>query len=382
MGRAMLIICAGVLVSLGIVSISTSNQGKMLNQATVTYADYTMAKNAAHTAIQMAMQEINKDEDNRGTDNYWPKVHNKSNPWEIVINGRNVSLYTEYEENEDGQLFDAEPLRLFSIADHEDLTVEVISQYEMSQFSDLVPDFEGALGVAAPADSYTFTSGGNATINGQTPQPDACRDMPTELPPIKASEKGDHNFDGFNTDSDPKFQEDSEFDYEPTDELIERLSNTDGVQYINGTYNGDMGSADDPGIYFVEDDNARITGGVREGWGILVIRTSGEMVIEEDDGSTLDLAGNFTFNGLVIFENADTFRGRGTPTINGSVLVGNPDYDPNSLDKTDIDISGNIEINYDCRGADYAKLAAANAVKQNLYKRIVSTENTNYNAPS
>jgi hypothetical protein len=44
MGRAMLIICAGVLISLGIVTISTSNQGRMLTQNTVNYAEYTMAK--------------------------------------------------------------------------------------------------------------------------------------------------------------------------------------------------------------------------------------------------------------------------------------------------------------------------------------------------
>ncbi len=359
-------------------SMAASRHGIELTKKNITYADYTMAKNAGHTAIQMAMQEINKDQENKGEDNYWPKLYNKSNPWQIVVNDRNVSVYTEYTENSEDLFFEEEPLRIFAKADHENLTVEVISQYLMQPFSALVPDFEGALGIAAPADSYTFSSNGNAHINGTSAS--SCReDENTNVPPLKVSDKGDHtNLDSFKSDTDDKLVEDNEFNYEPTDELIDRLSNTDGVTYIKDNYNESMGSPTSPGVFFVEDSDARITGTVREGWGILVIRTSGEVMIEED-GSTLHMGGNFTFNGLVIFENANAFSGAGTPTVNGSVLVGNPDYDSEgSAIQTDIDIRGNVEINYDCKGADYAKMAAANAVKQNKYTQIVTTEGTNY----
>jgi hypothetical protein len=378
MGRAMLIICAGVLISLGIMGMAASKHGLELTKKTITYADYTMAKNAAHTAIQMAMQEINRDQENKGEDNYWPKVYTESNPWHKVINGRNVYVYTEYIENPDELFFEEEPLRMHAIAEHENLSVKVISQYTMQPFSALVPDFEGALGIAAPATSYTFSSNGNAHINGTSASP--CREGEnTSVPPLKTSDIGHHtNLDDFKSDTDNKLEEDEDFIYEPTDELIQRLRNSDGVTYIRDNFNESMGSPTSPGVFFVEDSDARITGTVREGWGILVIRTSGEVMIEEN-GSTLHMGGNFTFNGLVIFENADAFSGAGTPTVNGSVLVGNPAYDSEgSPIQTDIDIRGNIEINYDCKGADYAKMAAANAVKQNKYTRIVTTENVIY----
>ncbi|MEX2585583.1 MAG: hypothetical protein WD315_04255, partial [Balneolaceae bacterium] len=90
----------------------------------------------------------------------------------------------------------------------------------------------------------------------------------------------------------------------------------------------------------------------------------------------LEVAGNFEWNGLVIFENAFSFKGRGTPAINGSMLIGNTDdYDG---DPINIDIGGNIEINYDCRTEDYARMAAAMAVEQNKYTRVVTTEHANY----
>lgn len=378
MGRAMLIICAGVLISHGIMGLAASRHGLELTKKNITYADYTMAKNAAHTAIQMAMQEINKDQENKGEDNYWPKFHNETNPWHNVINARNVHVYAKYSEYPDELFFEEEPLRMFAVAEHENLTVKVISQYLMQPFSALVPDFEGALGIPAPATSYTFSSNGNAHINGTSASP--CRDEEnSSVPPLKTSDIGHHaNLDDFKSDTDKKLEEDKGFIYEPTDELIQRLSNTDGVTYINANFNKSMGSPNSPGVFFVENSDARITGTVREGWGILVIRTSGEVMIEEN-GTTLHMGGNFTFNGLVIFENADAFSGAGTPTVNGSVLVGNPAYDSeDSPIQTDINIRGNIEINYDCRGADYAKMAAANAVKQNKYTRIVTTENVIY----
>ena len=94
----------------------------------------------------------------------------------------------------------------------------------------------------------------------------------------------------------------------------------------------------------------------------------------DDEGATLDLAGNFEFNGLVVFENAYSIDGRGTPKINGTMLIGNTDLMGD--DSIDIDLGGNISINYDCEAEEYARMAAANAVKK--YIRRVTTEGVNY----
>jgi hypothetical protein len=56
----------------------------------------------------------------------------------------------------------------------------------------------------------------------------------------------------------------------------------------------------------------KLTGQQSEGFGIMVIRETANMDYEGEDGSSLSVAGNFEFNGLIIFENAYAFDGRGT----------------------------------------------------------------------
>lgn len=368
MGRAMLIICAGVLISMGFVAMSTSNTGMMLTQKNVDYAEFTMAKNAAHTAIQIAMQEINQDND-------WPNTHDINNPWVTTIQDREVALYMEYYQ--DANYWDPDSLWIFSNATYMDDVVQVKSLYLKQPFSSLVPDFEGALTVAADTDKFTFSMGGSSSMSGNSPLGAGCEDKPA-ITTIPGSES---NFDSISgsasVEGDPKVNTNPDLSYQPTDEMIARLAATDGVQFISGNYKGGMGTKENPGVFFIED-NARLTGGIDEGYGILVVRSHGELEYEGEDGATLDVAGNFKFNGLVIFENAYNFTGRGTPTINGSVLVGHTEDFPDHFPPIDIDISGNLHLQYDCRGEEYAKMAAANAVKQNKYSRIVSTENIRY----
>ena len=363
MGRAMLIICAGVLISLGFVAISTSNTGMMLTEKNVNYAEYTMAKNAAHTAIQMAMQEINQDND-------WPNVHDINNPWTITVQERQVALYADYYQNPN--YWDPDSLWLYSNADFLDEFVQVRTLYLKQPFSSLVPDFEGSLTVAADPTKFNFSMSGSTNINGNSPTDYTCADKPAITTMPGAGYKFDSISGSSDVTGDPQVSENPDLSYQPTDELIARLADTDGVQYISGSYKGDMGTKENPGVFFVESD-ARLSGGITEGYGILVIRSTGYLEYEGSDGSILDIAGNFDFNGLVIFENAYNFTGRGTPTINGSVLVGHTeDYKGTPID---IDINGNLQLQYDCRGQDYARMAAANAVKQNKYTQIVTSEN-------
>jgi len=361
MGRAMLIICAGVLVSLGIVSISTSNQGKMLNRTTVNYAEYTMAKNAAHTAIQMATQEINKNED-------WPNLYpNEDQYWNPTIQGLEVRLHTDFVENDFWETGEQDKLWFYSRAqlgeEFGDNYVEVRSHFQKRPFYELVPEFTGALQL--PSGFNSFNVDGNAHgINGIA---DHCEE---NKPPLTLSSDQyiDDLPEDLNTDGD--IEVDPTLSYEPTDELIERLANSGNAQTVTSDWGGTLGTADDPGIFFIEGE-VNLTGQQSEGYGIMVIRTDEAM---KYDGE-LDVAGNFEFNGLVIFENAFKFDGRGTPTINGSVLIGNTDGQEGVMD---IDLGGNININYDCNGEMYAKMAADQAVQQNKYTLLVSTENLKY----
>lgn len=361
MGRAMLILCAGSLIVLGIVSLATSRQGLVMTERTVNYADFVMAKNSAHTAIQMAMQEINADDS-------WADTHHSGNPWVTNVNGRSIELYTYHVENAD--FWEPDSLRLTSNAEHNDISVEVISLYLKEPFSTLVPYFLGS--ISLPSGFGNFNISGSAhQISGMAPEGSDCANMPAIVVNDEAS--ADAIPEALNTEGDPPIQVNPNLNYEPTDELIERLYNSGNAISVNGDYSGQLGTASNPGVYFIED-GVKLTGKQSEGFGILVIRSGGEMEYE----GALDVAGNFEWNGLVIFENAFEFKGRGTPAINGSMLIGNTD-DYNG-DPINIDVGGNIDINYDCRTEEYARMAAAMAVQQNKYTRIVTTEHANYSS--
>jgi len=357
----MLIICAGVLVAMGFVTISTSNTGKMLVQQNVNYAEYTMAKNAAHTAIQIAMQEINKDDN-------WPNEYPEGSPWVTTIQGLEVQLHTKYEENDYWATEEHDLLWFYSRAqlgeEFGNRYLEVRSHYQKRPFFELVPEFRAA--IQLPSGYSSFNIDGNAHgVNGKASH---CEN---DMPPIVTStqESADNIPSSINLDG--EIEVDPSLNYQPTDELVERLYNSGNVNLVNGDWSGQLGTADNPGIFFVEN-GVKLTGQQSEGYGIMVIRSGGSLEYE----GALEVAGNFEWNGLIIFENAFDFDGRGTPTLNGSIVVGNTDGQENTIA---IDIGGNIEINYDCQAERYAKLAAANAVQQNKYTRLVSTENVRRN---
>jgi hypothetical protein len=361
----MLIICSAALISLGIIGISTSKTGSLLSQSNVNYAYETTVKNAAHTGIQIAMQQISEDEDNT----VWIKTYDESNPFKPNVDNPVDSLYTYAEclnDCENNDYFDTDTVRIVgkaSILHGTKITsAEVSSVYKMRKFASLVPKFGGALQL--PTGYKTLNADGSAhEINGKA---DHCEE---NRPPIAVgSDEIKQDLDN-NEDLvlDGEVAVDESLDYEPTDDLIKRLE--DQATIVNSDYSDPLGTPESPGVFFVEG-NVRLTGQQSEGYGIMVIRNSADMDYVDEEGNTLEIRGNFEFNGLVIFENAELFDGRGTPTINGSVLVG----DTEGEQDIEIDIGGNIEINYDCDGEQYARVAANNLVNQNKYNRMVSYE--------
>lgn len=374
MGRASLLLCIGALAALGIVALGTASQGQMLTEKTIEYAQKTKALNTAHTAIQMAMQKINKD-------STWAKDHDSTNPWVTTIDGVTDSLYVDY-MYESANYWEADSIRLVSkstVITNEGKTNykgRVVSVYLMAPFSNLVPKFESALTVATDQ-VYPFNAGGSASISGTAPTGSGCEDKPVMAIANQSggsstdSTKYASELNNITTSGSPKVKVNNDLSYQPTDELIARLEDSPDRVNVGTSYTDSLGTADDPGVFFIED-GANLTGSQKSGYGIMVIKSGADM---KYDGE-VKVAGNFTFNGLIIFENAYNFAGNGTPTVNGSVLIGNTEDYTGDID---VDVTGNIHMQYDCRAEEYAKKAAAQAVRQNKYTRVVTMEETEFN---
>lgn len=356
MGRAMIIIATGSVIVFGMVQLGLFDQKKQIHQNSGDYTSKQHTKNVAYTTIQLAMERLNKEPS-------WQPT--KANPDINTTEGASTSLY--YETISVGATAtDPDTIRVYSTASYLDQESTIISTFSKEQLN-FVPPFEAALSIAT--DQFTFSMGGSSSISGNEAS-GACADKPAITVPDESSHDkvvsgAGSKFDNISS-SEGSVNINSDITYSPVDELIARLATLPGSQTISGNYKGSLGTPDDPGVFFVEN-YAKLTGGVSRGYGIMVIRSGGELEYE----GALSLAGNFEFNGLIVFENAFDFTGRGTPDLNGTVLVGNT---PNNNDVIDIDISGNLHLQYDCTAESYAQKASASLLKQNRYTRLNTFE--------
>jgi hypothetical protein len=371
MGRAMLILAAGATIVFGMVKLGLMGQKEVLYTEVANNATDNQVKNAAYTVVQLAMEEINQDPD-------WEKT--KASPWEQNIGGIDVVFYYDVigvgatsldndtiRVNSRGILYDADGVTIIS----QDSIISTFTK----RAEHFVPEFKSALSFAT--NQFTFSASGNATISGNDAS-ETCSDKPAItvqneesaeeiLGPdgILGSVTGDDNTEHMES-SVENVRIDPSISYSPVDQLIARLAGMPGTQSISGNYKGSLGTADNPGVFFVEN-YAKLTGGLDAGYGIMVIRSGGELAYEGE----LSVAGNFEFNGLIVFENAFDFKGRGTPDLKGSVLVGTTDGFEQDIR---VDLGGNINIQYDCSAEKHAQKASAELLKQNRYKRLYTFE--------
>jgi hypothetical protein len=353
MGRAMLFTATGAIIVFGLVQLGLFSQKSVLAEDTANYASDNHARNVAFTTIQLAMEKINQDPT-------WKP--SEASPWESKVEGANTSLYYEVLSLGSG-INDPDTIRVFSEASYFDQKASIISTFARQSLH-FVPKFEAALSIAT--DQFNFSMSGSSSISG-VERSGTCSDKPgVTVQDVLSHDEVVAGASADITDIQNGVVVDPNVKYSPVDELIARLATSPTAQTISGNYKGSLGTAADPGVFFVEN-YANLTGGLSAGYGILVIRSGGSL---EYDGM-LDVAGNFEFNGLIVFENAFDFKGRGTPSLNGSVLVGNT---PNNNDVIDIDISGNLNLQYDCKAEEYAQRASAGLLKQNRYTRLNTFE--------
>lgn len=326
MGRSMIIIVMGVMLTIGIMQTSIFGTIGGLNQTNVDYAENVQAANMAHTGAELAIRQLRDDPS-------W-----RTSEWVVTTNQGNATVSVT--------TIDADTLRVISTGSAND-GVHTVRYTLLEAPYSLVPQFKAAMGIYT--DNFIFSIDGAAARIDGADVSETCETVPgvgvnTETAKAKVGEWSNIHGDptgeaGILTDS---------HEWEDVQKLIDNLAPlaTKVTRHIS-----DFGSPEYPGVFVVEDQ-VKLTGGTPEGFGILIIRSDGELELE----GGLDLTGNFTFNGLVIFENAYNLDARGTPTINGSIMIGgNTDTD------VPIHIRGSVEFNYDCSAQDLADRAYQNA---------------------
>ena len=346
----MLIVVAGVLMSVGLTQTSLfGGLGSMIGHSG-SYAENIQAKNIAYMGSELAIRKMINEPAwrDQGTVQY-------------VIEGGDVSV--RIEETPEGLY------RLYSTGIYNDKTQEIVLLLQEGRNSK-VPVFDSALSILFDNEGEftgSISGGGNkGGIDGNdasgTCDPVPGVRVPGEndlayLTKMDAEKKSHDYFRG-----DPSVEADDGMDFDEIAELIESLRKANPkFLETDGTNIRDLGSADNPGVFFVENGTAKIAGNT-EGYGILVVRGSHSYVeaetgdlIDVDDGS-LDTSGNVKFNGLVIFENAYNLTSSGTVDIFGSVLVGKTQTGANF----NFLFNGNSTIQYDCSAQTYADMAAIN----------------------
>ncbi|MDX1638323.1 MAG: hypothetical protein R3281_10165, partial [Balneolaceae bacterium] len=166
MGRALLIICSGVFVALGFVSIGINQQAETITQSNISYAESFQANNTAYTATQIALNKLT-------ADTMFAYEHDKSNPWQTVIRNDTAEVYFEKESGHYGTR-DTTVVRVYATAGTGAHQGRVVSLYRRYYF-DFVPKFRSALSFATP--NFNFSMGGSSQITGNSSN-NRCEDMP------------------------------------------------------------------------------------------------------------------------------------------------------------------------------------------------------------
>ncbi|SMO85249.1 hypothetical protein [Fodinibius sediminis] len=339
MGRPLIYICSVTVIILGIIQININDRHTALAQRTASYANNAEMINLAHAGVEATLHELRDD----------PSWRNNYKPYSIILDYGTAEVVMEDHTTNASLGADQLQLNARGLMHGDSAAVN----YKVAIVEAQIPDIPGALALTDP--NFITNLYGSFDINGL----DESGQDPEGLPGISVidqaskdqiMESGTENqLDQVvgNTGT-PSIEVDESLDFNTLSELIGQLE--PNATYLNGQYTSNLGSKNNPGVFFVED-YAKITGNVN-GYGILVVKKTGDL-----DLSTIDLAGTFNFYGLVLFENSWAFDGQGTATIHGSVVVGSSEGTP-----TTVDLGGNLNIQYNSAALDFAREAA----KQNL----------------
>lgn len=357
MGRALLITLAAILVALSYTFFNMNGQGKSMTKRNINTYSGLRAKNYAHTGIQLAIEEYNsrKADNNANNDEF--------SDYAVTVEQADLTLsLVESTESINGN--STEVITVTSHANYRDSEHEVEATFDVSENQSLVPEFISAISVANGNVNF-YMPNNSSEVNGIDNTGDCQMDAPGVTMPTQNDVTDVQNTEGYKDGrlrGNPPVKLDTSIDFSELSELIDILYEQPNTQKLTGgKWNGDLGSADDPGIFIVEEPTKIQSNGT--GYGILVVRQGAELEVE----TTLDVRGTFEFNGLILFENTYDLGTNGDFNINGSMIFG---VEEGNNTAQDISLSGNVFFQFDCDAEKYANGAVNNTLNTTLYQML------------
>ncbi|TYP95662.1 hypothetical protein LX73_0977 [Fodinibius salinus] len=338
MGRAMLIIVTGLLISLGYTFLGMSDQRSLLNSQSTNSATKSMAENVASTGIQFALHKFSEDSTWPGEETLTFNLENGTAEVDAVKSSNNDTLRITSTGKVDG-----------ASTDH-----TIVTTFDISKNQSLIPDYEGA--VSSVGGDISFPNGNHKIHFNGNDASGQCKDKPglTVHDPdmIDDYDQGDLE----NIQGDPKISHDKNIKNSDIMDLIELLApEATTVSNKKDLANSDT---DNPGIYTIEN---RVNLSNTTGAGILIVRNNAEIQIDGD----LKTAGQFDFKGLVIFENETEFKATGNANIEGTILSAS-DIGSN----LQFSGNGNFNAQYNCDAKKYADQIVDEKLDTRMFTRL------------
>jgi len=315
----------------GILEVNMQHKQNLTVRRGAAYANALEARNMDYAVTDLAIAKLDQDTSWR----------NNGQPWTQNFQAGSASVLIEKASKD--------TLKLTATSNMGGKDQTVITWVAKHQKSS-IPDIYAALGIYT--NNFGYSGNGTYQINGndQSGLADNLHGAMVKDQTGKNIILNSKKTNIVGIGGTPSIGTKSDMNFTPISDMVSKLVNSPSSKYLpTGVYNGDLGSPQNPGVYVI-DNYVKLAGGVSDGYGIMIVRSNGDLDLSGD----LDVKGNFTFHGLIIFEDGWSFSAGGTPQLNGAVVVGSSD--PSHY--IDISLQGTVDINYNSADLKYAKMAA------------------------
>jgi len=323
MGRALLIIVSGLMLSASIAQISLQDRQQTLFDRTNTFIRDAETRNMANSGLEIALKKLD-------TDNTW-----RDGISNLSLGGGLLNVLVE--DATTNSSLEANQIKVTSTGTIQDTSSEVTG---ILAYQGGLPETPSPLGIYSNNLNLNM-SGNSVLINGNDKNTNGTSGPKKALPGLTVGGPDAYNNVHNNLTSDqlnnitgagstPSVEQ-ADIEGADLQPFIDKYTADPDIVVSSDLNSAEIGTPDNPQITVINGD-IHISGVT--GAGILVV----------ESGNSISITGNFDFKGLIILQGNTNFEADiyGNTHINGALLCSSSDPSANF----DIDLRGNVTMNY------------------------------------